>query len=56
MGVVLSSGGGRVLLRTSSDTGHGAGTSLSRRIERSADIYAFLFRELGMDYTDRPAL
>jgi len=51
-----TSSGYPILLRTSAETGHGSGTSLARRIDRSADIYAFLFRELGMDYTDRPAL
>jgi prolyl oligopeptidase len=51
-----STSGYPILLRTSAETGHGAGTSLDRRIDRQADIYAFLFRELGMDYTDRPAL
>jgi len=53
---VASTSGYPLLLRTSAETGHGAGTSLDRRIDRQADIYAFLFRELGMDYTDRPAL
>ena len=39
-----------VLLRTSMDTGHGRGTSLSRVVDRQADVYAFLFHELGMSY------
>jgi prolyl oligopeptidase len=39
-----------ILLRTSSETGHGRGTSRSRSIDREADSYAFLFRELGMRY------
>lgn len=39
-----------ILLRTSMDTGHGRGTSLSRVVDRSADVYAFLFKELGMPY------
>ena len=38
----------RVLLRTSGDTGHGMGTSLSRRIDEDADIVAFLVSELGL--------
>jgi prolyl oligopeptidase len=37
-----------VLLRTSASTGHGAGTSLSRRIEELTDVYAFLFEQLGV--------
>ena len=37
-----------ILLRTSSSAGHGQGTALSERIKQSADIYAFLFTQLGM--------
>jgi prolyl oligopeptidase len=37
-----------VLLRTSSDTGHGMGTPLDAEIEEDVDIYSFLFHELGM--------
>ncbi len=37
-----------ILLRTSSSAGHGIGTALSERIKQSADIYAFLFGQLGM--------
>lgn len=37
-----------VLLRTSGDTGHGGGTPLSAEIEEQADVYAFLFHELGV--------
>ena len=37
-----------ILLRTSSSAGHGIGTALSERIKQSADIYAFLFSQLGM--------
>ncbi|MGE5208685.1 MAG: prolyl oligopeptidase family serine peptidase [Alphaproteobacteria bacterium] len=37
-----------VLLRTSTSAGHGVGTALSERIKQSADIYAFLFAQLGM--------
>ena len=36
-----------VLLRTSSSAGHGIGTALSERIKQLADIYAFLFAQLG---------
>jgi prolyl oligopeptidase len=37
-----------VLLRTSANTGHGIGTGLSERIEEDADVFAFLFDQLGM--------
>ena len=37
-----------ILLRTSSSAGHGQGTALSERIKQLADIYAFLFAQLGM--------
>ena len=37
------------LLRTSSSAGHGIGTALSERIKQLADIYAFLFAQLGMN-------
>jgi prolyl oligopeptidase len=43
-----SSSGRPVLLRTSSDTGHGMGTPLRTRIEEEADTYAFLMAQLGM--------
>lgn len=39
-----------VLLRTSSNSGHGAGTGLSERIEQTVDVFAFLFNQLGIDY------
>lgn len=37
-----------VLLRVASDVGHGAGTSLAAGLEEDADIFAFLFAQLGM--------
>lgn len=37
-----------VLLRTSSNSGHGIGTALSERIEQTADAYAFLCDQLGV--------
>jgi hypothetical protein len=37
-----------ILLRTSLSAGHGIGTALSERFKQSADIYAFLFAQLGM--------
>jgi prolyl oligopeptidase len=37
-----------ILLRTSSGSGHGIGTALNERIEQDADVFAFLFDQLGM--------
>jgi prolyl oligopeptidase len=37
-----------ILLRTSSSAGHGIGTALNERVKQLADIYAFLFAQLGM--------
>jgi prolyl oligopeptidase len=37
-----------ILLRTSSSAGHGIGTALSERIKQQADMYSFLFAQLGM--------
>lgn len=39
-----------VLLRTTASAGHGIGTALSERIEQSADVYSFLFDQLGIQY------
>jgi prolyl oligopeptidase len=39
-----------VLLRTSFASGHGVDSSLSERIEEQAEVYAFLFHELGVEY------
>ena len=39
-----------VLLRTSSGTGHGIGTSLDEEVEQSSDILGFLFDQLGVGY------
>jgi prolyl oligopeptidase len=48
-----ASGSGRlVLLRTSASAGHGLGTGLNEQIVERADIYAFLFDQLGMQYTE----
>jgi prolyl oligopeptidase len=38
-----------ILLRTSSDTGHGIGTGLGARIAQDADVLAFLFDQLKMN-------
>jgi prolyl oligopeptidase len=37
-----------ILLKVTFDSGHGIGASLSEAIDRSADVYAFLFEQLGM--------
>ncbi len=37
-----------ILLRTSSGSGHGPGTALNERVEQDADMFAFLFDQLGM--------
>ncbi|HXT30178.1 MAG TPA: prolyl oligopeptidase family serine peptidase, partial [Vicinamibacterales bacterium] len=39
-----------ILLRTSSTAGHGIGTSLNEGIEQSADVFSFLFDQLGIRY------
>jgi prolyl oligopeptidase len=41
-------GDGIVLLRTSSETGHGGGTPLDEVIELISDQYAFIFHHLGV--------
>jgi len=40
-----------VLLRTSFDSGHGAGTPLDERIEQAVDVHAFIVDRLGIDYS-----
>ena len=42
----------RILLRTSTSSGHGIGTALSERIKQLADEYSFLFAQLGMTRPD----
>ena len=39
-----------ILLRTSSNSGHGIGTALDEQIEQRADILGFLFDQLGVKY------
>jgi prolyl oligopeptidase len=39
-----------ILLRTSGNTGHGAGTPLSKQIDEQADIDAFLFDQLRIKF------
>ncbi|HEY2662617.1 MAG TPA: prolyl oligopeptidase family serine peptidase [Caulobacteraceae bacterium] len=45
-----SSSGLPILLRTSTTSGHGIGSSLTERIGQQTDQLAFLFDQLGMDY------
>lgn len=46
-----ATGSGRpVLLSINAHAGHGMGSSLSIRTNQTADIYAFLFDQLGMQY------
>jgi len=40
-----------VLLRTDAQAGHGIGTGLEARVAQRADVEAFLFDQLGVDYT-----
>lgn len=37
-----------ILVRLSGASGHGMGTALSERIAHQADVFAFLYRQLGM--------
>ena len=39
-----------ILLRTTANAGHGFGTSLDEEIDQSADVYSFLFDQLGISY------
>ncbi len=39
-----------ILLRTSSGSGHGIGSSLDEQAGKAADVYAFLFDRLGVAY------
>ena len=42
-----------VLLRTSSNAGHGIGTAADEQIEEDADVLSFLFDQLGIKYSPR---
>jgi len=39
-----------ILLRTTSAAGHGIGTALDEEIEQQADVFSFLFDQLGMEF------
>ena len=43
-----------VLLRSTSGSGHGLDSSLSERIAQEADVFAFLFDQLGVKYKPIP--
>jgi prolyl oligopeptidase len=43
-----TSSGQPILLRTSSSSGHGFGTALDEQIDEDADVFSFLFDQLGM--------
>ncbi|TCO90431.1 prolyl oligopeptidase [Chthoniobacter flavus] len=43
-----TSSGRPILLRLSGNSGHGMGTALSERIAQEADVFAFLFDQLGV--------
>ena len=43
-----------ILLRTSSNSGHGLDSSLSERIEETTDVFAFIFDRLGIVYRKGP--
>jgi len=45
-----TSSGRPILLRQSSSSGHGIGTAFSEQVEQDADVFAFLFSQLGIDY------
>jgi len=42
-----------ILVRLSSASGHGMGTALSEKIAQQADVFAFLFDQLGMEKRGR---
>src|SRR5262245_28329102 len=47
-----TSSGRPIFLRTSSSAGHGIGTALNEGIEQDADLFAFLFDQLGIRFSD----
>ncbi|MGH7870460.1 MAG: prolyl oligopeptidase family serine peptidase, partial [Candidatus Dormibacteraceae bacterium] len=49
-----SSSGLPILLRTSSNAGHGVGSSMNQRIEQATHMFAFLFHELGVSVKPFP--
>jgi len=49
-----TSSGLPILLRMSSDSGHGMGTALTERVAQDADVFAFLFDQLGIKPASKP--
>jgi prolyl oligopeptidase len=49
-----TSSGLPIFLRLSSDSGHGMGTALTERIAQDADVFAFLFDQLGVKAPTAP--
>lgn len=47
-----TSSGYPILLRQSSTSGHGIGTSFSEQIEQDGDVFSFLFSQLGIQYRE----
>ncbi len=39
-----------ILIRIESNAGHGAGKPTSKRIEEAADVYSFIFQNIGVEY------
>jgi prolyl oligopeptidase len=50
--VLAAGSGGPALIRIETRAGHGAGKPVSKMIEEDADIFAFLFDHLGVDFND----
>jgi prolyl oligopeptidase len=46
-----TSSGPPILLRTTSSAGHGFGTALDEQIEEGADVFSFMFDQLGVPYS-----
>jgi prolyl oligopeptidase len=49
-------GGHPILLRTTASAGHGIGTALDEEIEEDADVFSFLFDQLGIPYMADPKM
>ncbi|MEP6668251.1 MAG: prolyl oligopeptidase family serine peptidase [Chthoniobacter sp.] len=49
-----TSSGLPILVRLSSDSGHGMGTALTERIAQQSDVFAFLFDQLGVKAAPHP--
>ena len=41
-----------LLIRIDTDAGHGAGTPTSKRIQKSVDIWSFMFHNLDVEYRE----